>query len=328
MAIARQQAAVTAAIVRYEMLAEKAETDAKRLALADERLARGDVRVACMIYARMASVRPPTDASESAKKKLAEVQEQARQKLEDLDRKLAAAHSGPLTESRDYTSQGFLGSAVADGAGDKNSAAGAAQAVQPLEGQSSGAPAMVAEKEPREAEVAVEGESPQAADSASAGMGGRIIALFRQYDRLVNTYGQVPGVGSQIKAHVAKLRRQPDNASALNEPAAGKLWELGQQHEREDQLCCAYWAYKDAAKLAPAPSAVLARLRFAELAEDPQVVASAETCRELKWCHQAYVRAERLLSAKPEVAGEIYAEIVKRAPADSEVYRAAQGHLR
>ena len=73
----------------------------------------------------------------------------------------------------------------------------------------------------------------------------------------------------------------------------------------------------------PAPSAVQAGFRFAELAEDPQVVASAQACRELKWCHQAYVRAERLLSGKPEAANEIFAEIVRRAPEDSEVYRAA-----
>ena len=124
-----------------------------------------------------------------------------------------------------------------------------------------------------------------------------------------------------------KLRRQPEYASVLNELAAKSLWELGQEHERDDQLCCAYWVYKRAAELTPAPSAVLAKNRFAELDKDPQVVASAEKCRTLQWCHQAYLRADRLLELKPERATELFAEIVSRAPKDSEVYREAKKHV-
>jgi hypothetical protein len=299
MALARQQAAMTAAIARYNKVTQKAETDAKRLAVGDERLAHGDMRVACMIYARLAATHPPTEATEAAKKKVAELQEEAKQKLEKLDSQLAAAHSEPRAERRDNTSQGDLGSSVAGGAG---------------------------ENEPRE-ESAGDGGLGQTAERPTAGMGGRIVALFREYDRLADTYRALPGVGSQFRAHTAKLRGRPENAAALNEPAASALWEKGQKHERENQLCCAYWAYKEAAALAPAPSAVQAGFRFAELAEDPQVVAAAQACRELKWCHQAYVRAERLLNGKPEVASEIFAEIVRRAPEDSEVYRAAQEHL-
>ena len=92
---------MTAAIARYNKVTQKAETDAKRLAVGDERLAHGDVRVACMIYARLAATHPPTEATEAAKKKVAELQEEAKQKLEELDRQLAAAHSEPR-KARQY----------------------------------------------------------------------------------------------------------------------------------------------------------------------------------------------------------------------------------
>ena len=139
-----------------------------------------------------------------------------------------------------------------------------------------------------------------------------IVAVFRQYDDLVKEYGDLPSVGSQIRAHVAKLRRQPEYAAVLNEVVASSLWDLAQKHERDEQLCCAYWVYKQAAELVPAPSALRAKDRFAELDEDPEVVAAAKKCRELKNCHQAYVRAERLLKVSPEKAKEIFAEIVER----------------
>ena len=162
---------------------------------------------------------------------------------------------------------------------------------------------------------------------ASAGADSRILAIFCEYDRLITQYGELPAVGTEIKAHVAKLRHQPEYAVILNEPAATALWKRGRQYERDDHLCCAYWAYKAAAELLPAPSAVLASNRFADLAKDPQVVAAAESCRELKWCHQAYLRAERLLKVKPESAKEVFAEIVRRAPEDSEVYLAAKRQI-
>jgi hypothetical protein len=134
----------------------------------------------------------------------------------------------------------------------------------------------------------------------------------------------LPRVGPHIKSHVAKLRRAAQYAAVLNEPAAASLLELARKYEGENHLCCAYWVYKQAAELVPAPSALSAKERYAELALDANVVASAEICRELKWCHQAYVRAEALRKVKPEAAKDVFAQIVARAPHDSEVYLAAK----
>ena len=93
---------------------------------------------------------------------------------------------------------------------------------------------------PREAEI------PGAAfdqsidwQKVSAGANGGIIEVFRDYDRLVECYGDLPKVGSEIKAHVEKLRHQPEYAAVLNELAAESLWQLGQKHERDDRdLLC------------------------------------------------------------------------------------------
>lgn len=68
----------------------------------------------------------------------------------------------------------------------------------------------------------------------------------------------------------------------LNESKARELWEVAQQHEEAEAPCCAFWAYRDAAKLAPAPSAERAGQRLAQMQQDPQIVASAEACRQLQ----------------------------------------------
>ena len=291
------QAARNAAMAQQSQLLRKADSDAQRLAIADRALARGDVRVAGVIYARLAAARVPTPSTETAKRRLARLQNEANEKLDDLDKKLKAARS----TSSDYVSSG-AGKATGD-VGPTINRANAAQS---------------AEAENADGSVL---DPPVDEQAASAAADGRIIALFREYQRLINKYGALPKVGTQIHSHVEKLRHRPEYAAVLNELAAKSLWELGQRHERDDQLCCAYWVYKRAAELMPAPSAVLATNRFAELDKDPKVVASAEQCRELQWCHQAYLRAERLLELKPERAKEVFAEIVSRAPKDSEVYR-------
>jgi hypothetical protein len=303
-------------MARQEKLFRKADTDAKRLIAANQALARGDIKVAGLIYARLASSRVPNLSTGTAKMKLIALQTEATKKLDELDRKLKDARR----TSSDYVSPG-----ITNVPGDMGSIINRAIAAQPRGSEHTAVP----EQASREAENLGGGAFDQVVDwqAVSAGAEGGIVVVFREYDRLAVDYGDLPKVGSQIKAHVEKLRQQPENAAVLNELAAASLWTLGQKHERDDQLCCAYWVYKRAAELVPAPSAILAKNRFTELAENHEVVASAKTCRELQWCHKAYLRAEQLLEAKPENAAELFAEIVRRAPEDSEVYREAKKHV-
>lgn len=150
---------------------------------------------------------------------------------------------------------------------------------------------------------------------------------FEGYEKLADDYGGVPAVGREIKSHMAQQRRRPEIAGVLDEPQAATLLELARKHEQEDHACCAYWVYKQAARLAPAPSAKLAQERFDQMQQDPQVVAAAEKCRQLQECHRIYNRAKMLAEARPGRAKELLAQIVDRAPPDSEVYRAAQEEI-
>ncbi len=155
----------------------------------------------------------------------------------------------------------------------------------------------------------------------------QVRAAFDQYDRLAEDYRVVSAANREIKKHVGHERRRAEFAVVLNEPKAKALWDAARQHEAANHPCCAYWVYREGAKLAPAPSAVLAQGRLAEIGDDPELVAQAKTCRDLQKCHSLYNSAQRLLKIKPDQAKELFAKIVARAPADSEVYRAAQNHL-
>lgn len=151
----------------------------------------------------------------------------------------------------------------------------------------------------------------------------RVPKAFQAYDDLARKYADVPVVGEEIARHVVKQRSRPAYAGVLNETNAKALWELGQRYEEDDHQCCAYLIYEHAAELMPAPSARLARKRLAQMEEDPRIMASVETCRELQWCHETYLRAEQLAKTTPSRAQAMFEEIVRRAPKDSEVYREA-----
>jgi hypothetical protein len=152
----------------------------------------------------------------------------------------------------------------------------------------------------------------------------KVVEAFQAYDEVVAKYAGVPAAKRELAAHVTKQRKKPEYAAVLNEAQAKRLLELAQGHAERQELCCAYWVYQDAARLVPAPSALQARERFAALGADPETVRAAETCRELRWCHKAFQRAEMLAKLKPENARRVYGEILSRAPADSEIYRAAR----
>lgn len=164
-------------------------------------------------------------------------------------------------------------------------------------------------------------------DSWPADLPEKINDAFQQYEQIVDQYGAVPAVRSELKSHVAAQRRHRYYSAVLNEPEAKTLLQLARQHEEEDRLCCAFWVYDDASKLAPAPSAEVAAKRLAEMNRDPEIVAAAERCRKLQWCHRQYNHAEKLAKVRPEKAREYYQEILENSPTDSEVHKAARNRL-
>lgn len=151
-----------------------------------------------------------------------------------------------------------------------------------------------------------------------------ILKAFEDYDEIVSQYGKVGAAGTEITSHVRRQRRQAEYAAVLNESRAKELWELGQQYEKDDEPCCAYWAYQEGARLVPAESALRAKGRFEEMKKDPELVESAKTCRQLRRCHELYRTATMLADMRPDRARELYADILRRAPESSEIYRLAR----
>jgi|GEM_PF-1779409 len=254
------------AMARQEQLFRAEGAAAQRLAAGDRARDAGDIRLATMVYVRLAASRPPNLSSKTARDRLAQLAEEARQKIQAVDARLA----GETSLSR----------------------------VSPGESANSASPTRL----PAET----------------------ILRAFEDYDEIASQYGKVPEVRREITSHLAKQRRKGEYAAVLNEAPAKELWEMGQQYEKDDQRCCAYWAYQEGARLVPAESALRAKQRFEAMKEDEQLVQSAKTCRELRRCHEIYRTATMLAEVKPDRALELYADILRRAPETSEIYRLAR----
>jgi hypothetical protein len=273
---AQAQQAAQMEQLRQQRILREAVTDAARLAVADQLSREGDVRLAATIYLRIALSRPANASSETAKRRLVDLAEEAKKKLSEIDARLESEKD--LSTPREVV-------------GDSPS-----------------------EKPNQPAARSVRWETP-------------VGAAFRDYEKLARDYEQVPQASREIKRHIAQQRAKPEYASALNEPQARIFWESGQAKEREDQLCCAYWFYDQGARLAPAPSAIRAGQRLDEMKQEAAIMAAAKVCRELQWCHHTYQRAIRLVQARPDQAKPLFAQIVARSPADSEIHRQAATQL-
>ena len=102
---------------------------------------------------------------------------------------------------------------------------------------------------------------------------------FEEYRRLVSNYEAVPSLSGKLKQHVDRQRRKPLIATVLNEPEAKTLLETGIEHEAAGHPCCAYWVYRQAVQLAPAPSAAKAKARLEVVEKVPNIAALAAACR-------------------------------------------------
>ncbi len=186
--------------------------------------------------------------------------------------------------------------------------------------------ATLAHGEPSPGEFLGNQDDPQVVEHLAAWK-TTVETAFQKYQRLVSDYEVVPSLGGKLKMHVDRQRHKPAIAMVLNEPEAKTLLETGLEHEAAGHQCCAYWVYRQAVQLAPAPSAIQAKARLEIVEKVPNIEALAAACREMQRCHQIYARAERALPVNPDRARELFAEVARRAPADSEVCRAAQRHL-
>ncbi len=134
---------------------QRAKSAPQRLAAADRLVQEGNLKTACLVYARLAVARPPSPYSEIAKTRLRQLRDDARRKLQEID--------GQLEQ---------VGGAV----------------VPDLE---------------------------------------QVAELFAQYDQLVKSSAEIPYVGREIAAHVARQRRDPRYSVLLRETQLRQLLSLG-----------------------------------------------------------------------------------------------------
>jgi hypothetical protein len=157
---------------------------------------------------------------------------------------------------------------------------------------------------------------------------GEVTRLFAELDKLILEYAGVDSIEVRLKERADRLRRHKLFAAALQEPAASQLWKLGQEHEQQQKLCCAFLAYEQAANLAPAPSGEKAKVRVRELqASNKSIVAEADQCKNLQLCHEKYRRAMALKQTLPESARKYLAEILELAAPDTSVHQAAREQI-
>ena len=101
------QVAVKVAQARMTRLLSKAKSDPKRLEAADQLLQDGDLKTACLIYRRLALSKPRRDASETARRRLEHIQDEARRQrvLVDLELDEAIEGSDVVTMVHDVFAQ-------------------------------------------------------------------------------------------------------------------------------------------------------------------------------------------------------------------------------
>jgi hypothetical protein len=156
---------------------------------------------------------------------------------------------------------------------------------------------------------------------------GEVTRLFAALDKLQLEYAAVATVESRIAERTQLLRNDPLFAAVLQEPAAAELWAMGQEHENNQQACCAVLVYEQAAGFLPAASAKLARSRLATLTKDPVVSRDVDRCRVLQLCHDTFREAERLKASNPNKAREHLARIIELAPQDTSIHKAAREQI-
>jgi hypothetical protein len=156
---------------------------------------------------------------------------------------------------------------------------------------------------------------------------GEVVEAFQKFDYLDWAYENVPKFHDEIAGHISKLRKDPKYLAVLNEADAEALLKAAKKHEADQEMCCAFLVYEEAAKLTPARSAILAEGRLKELKADAKVVKEADECRAIRESVHIYHTAELLEKSAPDRAAELFKKILNTSPDDSEVYKCAREEL-
>ena len=157
---------------------------------------------------------------------------------------------------------------------------------------------------------------------------GDPIGALNLYSEVAREYEFVPTIGDEAKNRIERIQHRREYAAVIKEEEAGRLWEVGRELEAKGELCCAYLIYERASELKPAVSARRAAERMRKLmAADAELQVSVERCRSIRECHELYRKADLLAKSAPKQARELLEQILKKAPADSEIHVSARQRL-
>jgi hypothetical protein len=147
----------------------------------------------------------------------------------------------------------------------------------------------------------------------------RLTAWQEEFHGFVLQYGDIDAFTTRINTFLRK--QQKEYGATLNEPEARRLLAAAQALEGNGELCCAFYVYEQAVALRPAA------VRYGEVVQRASIVAAAEQCRKLQWCHDKFQEASRLVKDDPAEARSLFFQVVQRSPADSTVHIAAREQL-
>jgi hypothetical protein len=154
-----------------------------------------------------------------------------------------------------------------------------------------------------------------------------IAECIRNLDELADKCGKLPKLGDSIRTYVTKQNVRPHVQAAVKEAVAKKLWQAGQKYEADDEVCCAMNAYEEALLQRGAPSAFKAKERVKELRGNFKNILAQKKCKTIESCHVKYAVAEKLALNDQSKAKNLFAEIVRYAPPESEVHVAARQQM-
>jgi hypothetical protein len=111
---AQQAALARTAMMQQMRLMREAQSDAMRLNIADAARAKGDNQAACRIYLKLAGQRTENPANAAARTRLSELDKEARQKLAEVEQRLAEWDRISPSEELEADSLAQLAQCVAD----------------------------------------------------------------------------------------------------------------------------------------------------------------------------------------------------------------------
>ena len=171
-------------------------------------------------------------------------------------------------------------------------------------------------------------------DQDHEAIASKLKAALEDVSVLVAKYENVPVASKALVRQQEKLIGKNEQIGKyLHQPVAAILVRDAQQFEAEGHLCCAFLCYREAEKLMTCEAAIEARQRVYELRKQPGVLQAVAECEQVRECHELFDKAQRIgrvgkkNTYRTQVA-KIYKQIVKKAPRESEVHKAALQELR